>query len=249
MTAFLAAAFFCGVVRAAEDEEAAVIPEEAKIGFTQEFDFSSQYVWRGFAQTRGPVFQPATSLSVYDFTLTLWANLVLNDEPHQGQFTEVDPSLDYYVRLGDFEMQPSFEYYFYPSQVGSPSTGELSLWLAYALGPFKLFTDHIVDVVRYGGAYFGDFGVSHERELFKKLDLRTSVAFGWASPKFNATYAGISKAAANVFLWDLEFTYQPLDHFYVRPHMQVSTLIDSDLRDSASESTIVSGGLALGFNF
>ncbi|HEX5037879.1 MAG TPA: hypothetical protein VFX30_12035 [bacterium] len=234
---------------AAEDEEAALIEEEAKISFAQEFDFGSQYVWRGFAQTRGPVLQPEASLSIYDLTLNLWANLVLNDEPHQGQFTEVDPSIDYYLHFGDLEIQPSFEYYFYPSQVDSPSTGELSLWLAYALGPVKLFTDHIFDVVRYGGAYFGDLGISHERDLCKKLGLRTSGAIGWASPKFNGTYGGISKAAFNVFLWDLELNYRPWKHFYVRPHMQVSVLLDPDLRSNASDPTILSGGLALGFTF
>ena len=236
-------------LHAAEDEEAAKVHEESKISFAQEFDFASQYVWRGIAQTRGPVLQPQASLSVYDFTLNLWANLILNDEPHQGQFTEVDPSLDYYVRFGNFEMQPSFEYYFYPSQEDSPSTGELSLWLAYALGPIKLFTDQIFDVVRYGGAYFGDFGVSYERDLLENLGLTTSGAFGWASPKFNATYGGVSKTALNVFLWDLELTYAPFRHFYLRPHMQVSALIDPDVRANAADPTIVSGGLALGLSF
>lgn len=240
---------FPGVLRAAEDEEAAQVREDAKVSFAQEFDFGSRYVWRGFAQTDGPVFQPESSLSIYDVTLTLWANLVLNDEPHQGQFTEVDPSIDYYLQFGKLELQPSFEYYFYPSQVGSPSTGEASLWVAYAVGPVKLFTDHVFDVVRYGGAYFGDFGVSYERDVLKALGLKTSAAFGWASPKFNATYGATSKAALNVFLWDLELSYTLFRHFYLRPHMQVSVLLDTDLRAASVDPTIVSGGLALGLSF
>ena len=238
-----------GAVFAAEDEEAAKVSEESHVSFAQEIDFTSQYVWRGFALSDGPVMQPESSLGIYDLTLNLWANFVLNDEPGQGKFTEVDPSIDYYFKLGGFEFQPSFEYYFYPNQTNSPSTGELSLWIAYTLGPVQIFTDQIVDVVRNAGAYYGDFGVQHERKLVEKLDLRVSAALGWASFQFNDLYGGVSKTALNVFLGDLELTYRPFKHLYLRPHMQVSALIDPDVRAAASDPTIVSGGLALGLTF
>lgn len=234
---------------AAEDEEAAKIREESHFSFAQEFDFSSQYVWRGFAFSRGAVLQPESSLGIYDFTLTLWANFVLNNEPGQGRFNEVDPSVDYHLQFGNLELQPSFEYYLYPNQTNAPSTGETSLWIAYTLGPVQFFTDQIVDVVHNAGAYYGDFGLQHERTLIKNLDLTVSGTLGWASSKFNSAYAGAPKTALNVFLWDLELTYRPMNHFYLRPHMQVSVLIDPDLRTAATDPTIVSGGLALGVTF
>jgi hypothetical protein len=247
---FLAISFILASlpVFSSEEEEAAKTEDERPISFAQEFDFATQYVWRGFAVSKGPVMQPEASLKVYDATFNLWANFVLNDEPNQGQFNEIDPSVDYYFQFGNWEFQPSFESYFFPNQ-SFPWSAELLLWVAYTLGPVKVFTDQYVGVVHNLGSYYGDFGVSHERELSEDLSLSVSAAFGWASPKFNALNAGISHAALENFIADLELTFRPVKHFYLRPHMQVSTLLDSDVRAAVASPTIVSGGLSFGMTF
>lgn len=233
----------------AEEEEAARVKEERPVSLALEVDVASHYLWRGFVVNNGPVLQPEASLAVYDFTVTLWSNFVLEEDGHQGKFTEIDPSLDYYVEWGRLEIQPSFEYFFYPNQEDSPSTGELSVWFAHPVGPVRIFTDQVVDVVRYPGAYFGDIGVDFERELLSRLKLTTSATLAWATAKYNDANAGVAKAALNAFYWDFGFVYEPFQFFYLRPHMQVSVLIDPDLRAASVDPTVISGGLALGVSF
>jgi len=249
---FLAISFFplfTSAALATEDDEPARVENPPAISFAFETDFASRYVWRGFALSDGPVMQPEASVSAYGLTATVWSNFVLNDEPGQGRFNEVDPSLDYRGRWGKLEFEPSFEFYLYPNQTNAPSTAELSLWLGYPVGPVTLFTDHVFDVKEFAGAYYGVFGVDYERELVKKLTLETSGSLGWASGKFNGAYGGDADAALNVFLWDLQAVYFPIPWFYLRPHMQVSVLLDSGLRRAAADPAIVSGGLALGVSF
>ncbi len=236
-------------LRAAEEEEAAQVKEDRPVSFAFEVDVSSHYLWRGFVVNNGPVLQPLASLSVHDFTLNLWSNFVLEEDGHQGKFTEVDPSLDYYVQWGRLEIQPSFEYFFYPNLTDSSSTGELSVWFAYPVGPVRIFTDQVVDVVRYPGAYFGDIGVDFERDLLSRLKLTTSATLAWATAKYNDANAGVAKASLNAFYWDFGFVYEPFKFFYLRPHMQVSVLLDPDLRRASLDPTVVSGGLALGMSF
>lgn len=237
------------LVWATEDDEPARVEKPPAVSGAFETDFASQYVWRGFALSEGPVMQPEASVSAYGVTATVWANFVLNDEPNQGEFNEVDPSLDYHGQWGKLEFEPSLEFYIFPNQSNAPTTGELSLWLGYPVGPVMLFTDHVFDIMEFAGAYYGVFGVDYERELVEKLSLQVSGAVGWASGRFNEAYGGVSHAALNVFLWDLQFVYSPLRWFYLRPHMQVSVLLDPDLRAASSDPTIVSGGLALGVSF
>jgi hypothetical protein len=248
---FLVISFVClsaALSYAVEDEEPAKTKEDSTLSFAFEDDFSSQYVWRGFAVSKGPVMQPEASLSVYDATFSVWSNFVLSDEANQGQFNEVDLSADYHFQFGDFEVQPSFEYYLFPNQ-SLPSSGEFSVWLAYSLGPIQIFMDHYFDVVRAFGSYYGDLGVSYEKEFFEKFAWRVSGSIGWASRRFNRSNAGVSLAAWENFIGDLEMTYRPLEHFYVRPHVQVSALLDPALRSAIDDATILSGGVALGVTF
>ncbi len=226
--------------------------KESKLswGFTE--DILSRYIWRGFAYTRGPVMQPEGWVSAYGFTFDLWSNFVLNDEPNQGQFNEVDPSLTYSHSWGPFTVEPTIENYNYPNQMNAPSTAEFDLKLSYGLGPVTLTTTHNFDIIRYRGSYFGDFTAGIEHEFFPKFSMATSASLGWGSSKFNETYGGVSKAALNLFLWRMEFVYQAFKHVSFRPHMEVNVLIDSDLRQGVSTGQspeIVSGGLALLLTF
>ena len=54
-----------------------------------EVDFNSRYIWRGIAYSKGPVFQPAFSVTHSGFTVSIWSNMVLNNEPGRGRFDQV----------------------------------------------------------------------------------------------------------------------------------------------------------------
>src|SRR5262249_54525765 len=141
---------------------------EKRFSFTFQDDFVSRYVWRGLAFSRGAVMQPSVAASAYNFVAEVWSNFVLDDEPHQGRFDEVDPSLEYHIHVRHLEIVPMFEAYIFPTQ-GQPWTAEAQLKLSYEIGDLTLETSHNFDVVHSPGGYFGDLTVSYEREIVKKL--------------------------------------------------------------------------------
>jgi hypothetical protein len=227
-----------------------LIPAESgeDFGFGVEADFVSQYVWRGIALSEGPVLQPSMWFSFYGATLSVWGNFVLNDEANQGQLNEVDFNLGYVYQYKNFFVGSLFLFYLYPHQEAE-ATGEGSIILGFQMGPFKIFTAQLIDMIASPGAYFGLAGGSFEEELHPKLSLKTSVGMGWANGKFNEVYFEVPLAKANVFVWNLDLSWYVHDPLYLRPHMKLTTLLSSDLRDSVEEATILSGGLALGVEF
>ncbi len=234
-----------------EEGEVAVPKEEEKVlNYGAEVDFISRYVWRGLAWSDGPVMQPSAWIGAYGFELSVWSNFVLNEEANQGEFNEVDIILNYIYEFGKLAVEPHFEYWFYPNQDDSPSTGELSLNLAYNFwGPFSAFTNQAFDIKEYTKAYFGELGITYEDEFFEKLVLSGQLSFGWGSSMYNETYVGVAKTAVDVVNFNLSIAYYPVKYFFLRPHMELSVLMDDELRENVEDRTIVCGGMALGMEF
>lgn len=227
-----------------------LIPAEGgkEFGFGFEADFVSQYVWRGIALSEGPVLQPSMWFSFYGATITVWGNFVLNDEADQGQLNELDFNLGYLWEYKSFFGGPLFLFYLYPNQ-DAEHTGEWAAVLGFQKGPFKIFTAQAVDFIANPGAYFGLAGGSFEWDLHPKLAIKTSMGLGWANNVFNEANFGIAGTKLNLFAWTLDLTWYLKDPLYLRPHMKVTTLISSQLRNSVDEPTLISGGMALGVEF
>ena len=217
--------------------------------FGTEVDFNSRYVWRGIALSEGAVMQPSAWVSAFNFTFYIWGNFVLDDEPNQGEFNEVELIL-YYSRVwGNITFEPFVVYYVYPNQEDVPSTGEFTLSLYYPFGPFNVFTSHTFDFVEYEGSYFGDAGLSYERQLSSTLTLGASGSFGWASSEFNSVNIGLHKRALNFVGGNLFLAYYPKEFLYIRPHMELSAIVDGELRDQLDDPTILNVGVAFGMEF
>lgn len=212
-------------------------------------DFNSRYVWRGIALSEGAVMQPSVSVSAFDFNFSVWSNFVLNNEVNQGKFNEVDLILSYSREWKKIIIEPTVQFYLYPNQEDSPTTGEISLKVSYPVGPIHVFTSHAFDIVKYGGSYFGDAGVSYEYEFHSELSMKTSLSLGWASSKFNDVYLGLPKSAFNVASGDLSLTYYLKKFLYICPHVGFSVLIDGELRHQVENPTIANLGLAVGIEF
>jgi len=223
--------------------------ESPKVTYGSEVDFNSQYVWRGIAYSDGAVMQPSVWVSAFDLTFSVWGNFVLNKEANQGEFNEVDLILSYTREWENITVEPTLQFYLYPNQEEAPATGELSLMLSYPVGFIRLFTDQTLDIIRYGGSYFGEAGLSYEHEFRSNLLLEASVHLGWSSSKFNEVYLELPKAAFSVAEGGLSLTYSLKGSLYFRPHIGITTLVDGDLRDQVDNPTLLVGGLAVGLEF
>jgi len=216
------------------------------LGF--ELDFASQYVWRGIALSQGPVLQPSLWTTYRGFTFSIWGNFVLNDEPNQGQLNEVDFTLGYGRRSRHFFFNALMYFYLFPHQ-DVPATGEGSAVFGFEWASVRVYTNQNSDFIANPGSYFGIFGVSYEKKFHPKLTMKTTAELGWANGSFNQANFGVSKFAANLIDWELEFQWKLRSPFYLRPYLEVDVLLDSELRRSVAHPNIVSGGLGVGFQF
>lgn len=214
-----------------------------------ELDFNSRYVWRGIALSEGTVMQPSIWVSAFDLTFEVWSNFVINDEPNQGEFNEINLIFYYDLEWNKITIEPSLIIYLYPNQEDAPATTEGSLKFSYPIGPISIFTSHIFDIVEYGGSYFGEAGLSYEHEFKPELSLEASLSLGWASSEFNNVNIGFSKSALNVAGGGLSLSYYLKESLYIRPHLELSAIVDKDLRSELDDPTIVTGGLAIGMEF
>lgn len=248
----LALEVICPLKAFARADEENPVEEEAEtakvLSYGGEADFNSRYIWRGIKWSDGPVMQPSAWVDAYGFRFSVWGNFVINDEPNQGEFNEVDLILAYYKEWGRFTIEPDFQYWFYPNQDESPSTGELSLKAAYnVIGPFSVFTRHSFDLAEFRGSYFGEFGLLFSAEfLDEKASFENTASFGWGTSKFNEAYIGPAKNAINVVNFGASVIYYPVKFFYLRPHMEVSVIVDDELSHALEKRTLINGGLALG---
>jgi hypothetical protein len=219
------------------------------IPFGFELCSESRYVWRGMPCSQGPVAQPSLWLSLGNFTLSPWANYVLGPEENRWKFNEVDLYLTYSRELAGLSLEPSLAYYVFPNQPDVPATAELNLALSCPFGPLELTTTHTLDLLEYRGAYFGDLGLSYEYEFDESWSAGLSASAGLGTSRFNDAYFETPRTALNVISAETSVTWSGLGLCYLRPHLNLNTIPDAALRESAETTTTLSGGLALGREF
>jgi hypothetical protein len=165
--------------------------QDPKPAWGAEADLGSRYIWEGLAYSRGPVFQPSLWVAAKGFTFTVWASERLNNEPQRGQITEVTFSLGYSHTVKGWTIEPTYENWVNRGHGddSGPNTGVVELRISHALGPVSLFTDQLLDVQSYKGAYLGDAGVTWQKKVHG-IGLNWSASGGWTSAKFNENYFG-----------------------------------------------------------
>ena len=227
---------------------AEAVEEEKDWEIGAEIDFNSQYIWRGMEYSKGAIMNPQAWITWKEWTFYVWSNMVLNDEPTQGDFNEFDYYLTYSKELGKFTLEPSVVYYMYLDQEDSPDTAEASIYLSYDFSPFEIFTRHTVDFVAYDWAYFIENGVTYTQELNDKLSFESTVSVGNGNNRFNKAYVGVNENAWNYIEFDFSFTYNITDNVYVRPHAEYVVILDHDLRNEL-DNTVFNAGGAIGVTF
>ena len=225
-----------------------------------ESDFNSKYVWRSLAFSEGAVWQPSAFVGYAGLTFEIWSNFVLGKEPNRHQFNEIDYRLSYNYAIGDFTIAPAFTLYAYPNQdkVLSPATAEAEIQIAYAFGDFTLETTHFFDVKANTGGYVGEVGLQFEKEAGEGLTAAAAARLLFANAKFNSFYVkdGLAGGISSLVL-EAGLTYTFGGGFYVRPHLEFNSVLNSHLRAAiaVSERTslrkpdLFNLGIAFGYSF
>ena len=136
-----------------------------------------------------------------------------------------------------------------PLSIYSSRSSEGWLYLSYHAGPFRLFTNHSVDVLAYKGAYFGEAGIELERRVSQRVEVGGSFNTGWASSTFNDAYVGIEKSAFNLIGVEGWLRAYVTPHLYIGPSFQFNTIMDRAVRAELAQPTVFFVGLATGVEF
>jgi len=231
---------------------------EDPISFGLTADFYSKYIWRGQNLDDDFVLQTGASATVGNLTAGIWGSFELTDfTGNEGQFTEVDYSLDYSSELPGIEgvgYSLGVIYYDFPSTLTKDTT-ELywGLSLELPLNP-SLTVYHDVDEAK--GTYVS-LAVGHSVEQIARLGpdmpvgLEVGVSLGWGSGSYNNYYWGIDESKLNDLSVPVSFPVN-IAGWTVAPVLSYVTLVNSDIRDTdayATDSDYFLSGISLSKTF
>jgi hypothetical protein len=183
----------------------------------------------------------------------------LGDEPTKHRFNEVDYRLSYTKEWGNFTFESAFNIYSYPNQdkEENPTTGELEIHASYAFAPFAISTTHFLDLWDNSGGYIGEVALEFEESPLDRLTVNAAARLTFANAKFNAYYVPLDKAAVNAVVFEFGLRVDLGERFYLRPHVEWTSLLDGEVKRAVAESpwvfsakaSLVNFGIALGVEF
>ena len=220
-----------------------------------EFDFFSKYVSKGLPSSEGPVWQPSISAEYHNVGLSIWANFVLNDEPTQGQFNEVDVLPYYDLKIGNFSFVPAINFMFglnsdpasldyMPHNVIRPQ-----FHLAYTIGHFTPYMDMFFSVYptdRFG--IYSDFGANFNWQFTTWFELNTAAQFAVGGKRWNSPRIADVGTKLNNFEYILSLSFNVNKHFSLTPVIHVVVTIPESLRRNTNEPDFVWGGLMVKYD-
>ena len=223
-------------------------PDTRNTIYGLEIALRSGHADRGFVISDRPVAQPVVWVTARLAELSLWGNLPLAQNTDGSRPWIVEAELTRAHEWGRLSIAPAVRMFYYrdPLSIYNTRSVEGWLYLSYDAGPFRLFTHHSLDVWTYGGAYFGQAGIESEGRLSRQIAVGGSVSAGWASAKFNETYAGLARSALDRVSAEAWLTVHPQPHVYITPHVEFSTIVNDGVRAQLARPTYVLVRLSTG---
>ncbi len=242
-----------------------LLEEELKVGVDAEALVVSKYVWRGLEVNEDPVLQPALTVTYGGFSFNLWGNMDLTDfgedecvytsdcESRAGQFTEIDLTLDYSRSFEKITLGAGIISYQFPNWDESEDTHEVYLALAYdcLLAP-ALTIYYDFDEV---DGFYANFAVSHSFAINNEAGIELAASIGYGDSDYNEAYFGVDDNAVVDINCSVALPYQVTDKITITPVLNLTSLVDSDLRDAVDDKsysnneTNIYGGINFAFSF
>lgn len=224
---------------------------ERPITYGLEIAFRSGHADRGYLISDRPVIQPVVWLSASGADFSAWSNFPVT-ETTDGSLPQIlEVELTRGLEWGNFSIGPAVRMWFYHDPLSPYSTRSLEGWLylSYDGGPFRLFTNHSLDILTYQGAFFGEAGIESERQLSERLEIGGSLGVGWASAMFNDSYFGVPKSALNRASAQGWLTAYLTPHLYIASRFEFNTTLDRAVRAAHVRPTYLLLGLTVGGEF
>ena len=234
----------------AEEVEAASGEWWDDISMDLDVAFYSRYVWRGIVFTKGPVFQPGFTLGYGGLSANIWGNLDLNDvNGNNGEFNEVDYTLDYSFDADKFSFSVGGIVYEFPN-IGDSSATTTEVYASASLDVLLSPSMTLyIDVDEVEGLYW-TIGIGHSFPLPHDLSLDCSATFGFGSANNNEGYFGVNDASFTDVAVTFEVPIQVTDRFSITPAVSYTGILNDDLRDAVGvDQDTVFGGITGSISF
>lgn len=241
------------------------LAEEPSVSVDAEALVVSKYVWRGLEINEDPVLQPSMTVAYGGFSFNVWGNMDLTDfgedeciytsdcESRAWQFTEIDLTLDYTHSFDKFTVGAGVISYQFPNWDESEDTHEVYLAMSYdcLLAPgLTIYYDF--DEVE---GFYANFSLGHSFAINDKVGIDLSGSIGYGDSDYNEAYFGVDDGALVDVNCSIAIPYQVTDKISISPVLTLSSIVDSDLRDSVESNsccdneTNIYGGVAVSFSF
>lgn len=246
------------VIDVPKGEKRRGLSEHLAVGFYS--NFRSRYVSREYPCSKGPVWQPSFTIEAYNVGFNVWSNFVLNDEPNQGEFNEVDLSLYYTARIKNLAIHAYIMGFLYPNanpasmDYGSEQQMETDLLLRYEIWQMYLFSLARVGLVNTTGQVYWHLGVGFKHPFTSKFAMDTSALMSIGNSRFLKTHAGYDGTSVDALAWTLGFIWKPWKGLSLQPHFDIAVHVSPTVRKAIEQqntfnNTIVWGGLDLAYDF
>jgi hypothetical protein len=205
---------------------------ERPVSYGVEIAFRSGHADRGVLIGDRPVIQPVTWVAAKGAELSLWSSFPVAENTDRSRPEIFEIELTHGLQWRALTVGPAVRAYFYKDPASSYSTRSIEGWLylSVAMGSFRLFSNHSVDLQTYRGAYFGEAGIASARRLSQRLEIGGLFGAGWASATFNEAYVGVAKSALNRINAEGWVTAYVKPPFYIGSHVEFSTIVDQAVR-------------------
>ncbi len=223
-------------------------------------DFRSLYVSKELRCSRGPVWQPSATVEFYGFGFNVWSNFVLNDEPNQGEFNEVDITVYYTFHIGDLTIHPYVLFMVYPNanpaslDYSSQSMVEGNLYLQYDIWKFDIFGRMRTRIKANAGSIYAHVGFGFHHDFTDKVTIETSTHLGMGDGRYLTSAYGPRGANIDALALMLAVKWEALKGFTLRPHVNAAIHVVPSIRRSIRQNPnqklyLIWGGLDLAYNF
>jgi hypothetical protein len=240
--------------------------KEDKFAFSAYADFYSKYIFRGVNCSDESVFQPAVYVSRWGFTGSVWGNMDLkNVNDKAGVFSELDYTIDYTATVPGIDwlnFSVGNAYYEYPNtdvastdevyggmSMGCTCSGKGECLACLIAPSFKIYRD--IDASK--GTY-GQLSIGHTIQKFAPItegcmcDFVVGASVGYANDPYNKGNFDVEGSKLNDLTLSLALPFN-LSGVTIKPGINYSSMLDSEIREATEKSDNLWGGVSLSYSF
>lgn len=223
--------------------------------------FRSQYISRDLPCSNGAVWQPEGTIELYGAGLNIWSNFVLDKEPNQGQFNEVDFTLYYNIKFGPMTFHPYVMYIVFPHanpeslDYSSEPCVETNFLITIDIWKLSIFDRTRIRVKNPAGTFWSQIGISYYHPIINDvLRLGVSPYFTIVNDNYSKKYFGVEGPNVDAMGFVFSVPYTPIHSLTLKPNMMASWHVTPAIRSSMQNNSGLStyyiwGGLDVAYSF